>query len=177
MPSTIWQWTQAVSIPKQKKAFCTTRAERLSCFHPLKPPLRGEVARRRRVGGVDAKRLVHTDNSNHFPKQPSTPQSPTATAPLEGSLGTPFFIFHESRSKRSQNSPVFSEMHPGSRRTGPVRRNPYRYYSQECLHRFCAERQSGTRASAPCASSRRGCRPSTAPPGRQTAPVGPPAPL
>ena len=51
-----------------------------------------QVARRSRVGGVGPKSSEYVENNGHFQTSNlSTPQSPTATAPLKGSLELAFF--------------------------------------------------------------------------------------
>ena len=59
-----------------------------------KPPLRGEVARRSRVGGVGAKSLEYvgkTDFSQHPTYHPSFTTATALRLPLKGSLGGAFF--------------------------------------------------------------------------------------
>ena len=59
-----------------------------------------QVARRSRVGGVEAKSLEYVGNI-----EPSTPQSASLTAPLEGSLKMLFYF-----STRAQNRSILSAM-------------------------------------------------------------------
>ena len=52
-----------------------------------KPPLKGEVARRSRVGGVAAESFEYAGNNKHFPASNLQPLSQLSlTAPLKGSL-------------------------------------------------------------------------------------------